>query len=233
MEAESDPEWDELEGSAQGTKLPSRKTELTIKHADRIWLYNPLHDYESIWWIAVWAVFSSKPKGVSEDVMKKARYGVYPDRSSAFVSATIAQACDLLPDELQPLGKVLVQMNIILVDAYRSFEKSFDGSKMLSVFKELRPCLQDLTKLAQKLDVMPGVLGRRSEAVEAELDAVALDEEQGQQGRQAMRQKGKAREQPVAAESTSVIAEPGGPMLGKRGRADPPPQSDRVLRQKR
>lgn len=202
-------EWDSLEDRAKAPKLPSRKTELTIKHTDRIWFHNPLHDYESIWWIAVWAIFSSKPKGVSDDVMKKARHGVYLDRSAAFTSATITQACKLLPDELQPLGEVLVQMNIILVNAYRSFEESFDGSKMLDVFAELMPRLQDLEKLAQNLDVKPKILGGRSEAGKAEFDVVALDEEQ------------------------SVVAEPGGSMLGKRRRADPPPQLDRVLRQKR
>ena len=110
-----------------------------MKHTDRIWLYNPLHDYESIWWIAVWAIFSSKPNGVANDVMEKSHYSVYRNRLSAFASATIVQACKLLPDELQPLGKVLVRMRIILVHAYRSYEKSFDGSKILRVFTKLMP----------------------------------------------------------------------------------------------
>ena len=41
----------------------------------RAFLHNPLHDYESVWWTAVLFIFSSKPKGVPEDVMvmKKAQ----------------------------------------------------------------------------------------------------------------------------------------------------------------
>ena len=45
----------------------------------RIWLHNPLHDYESIWWIAVWFLFTSNPEGVDENDMRNTHSAVFGD----------------------------------------------------------------------------------------------------------------------------------------------------------
>jgi len=132
-------------------------TESTIDHDSRIFLHNPLHDYESVWWIAVWFVFYCKPVGVADSVMEEARQEAVRSRTSTFVSGFVKRACSLLPPVLRPLGKVLVKMRHILVRAYWSFEESFDGSRMLSVFEELKPCLRNLVELAQGLTSMPSV----------------------------------------------------------------------------
>jgi len=186
----------------------------TVKYTSRAFVQNPLHDYESAWWIAVWFVFHCKPEGVADSVMKKARRDVDRNHSSTFVLGTIERSCDLLPPVLQPLGGVLVEMRDILVRAYRSFEKSFDDSKMLSVFEELKPCLQNLVELAQGLAAAPPALRWKLDIEELEFDAVALERERGQQGQQAIEQEGGAEGQPMAVDDPSVGAETGDLVLG-------------------
>jgi len=48
-----------------------------------------------------------------------------------------------------------VEFRDILVRAYRSFEESFDSSKVLAIFEELKPCLQNPVEPAQGLAVAP------------------------------------------------------------------------------
>ena len=52
---------------------PEDRTRLAASVAKRTFLHNPLHDYESIWWIAVWLVCCCKPEGVADHMMKRAR----------------------------------------------------------------------------------------------------------------------------------------------------------------
>jgi hypothetical protein len=123
------------EDSSQRTE-PPKGHDGTIGSAvdpcDRIFLHNPLHDYESVWWIAIWFVFHCEPKGVADAVMEEARNYAFHDRTVTFLTSGGEQAWKRLPEMLQPLGKVLVKMKRILADAYRSFEDGFDGSGMCS-----------------------------------------------------------------------------------------------------
>ena len=73
----------------------------------------------------------------------------------------IERACVLLPGVLQPLGKILVEMRHILFHAYQSFEEAFDGSKIFSVFPELKRCLQLLVEQVHGLDVTPPVVSQK------------------------------------------------------------------------
>ena len=117
---------------------------------ERIFLQNPLHDVsESVWWIAIWFVFYSRPEEAADNVMEEARGKVYEDRSLLFlVAGAFRRACKLLPKVFEPLGEIPVKMNSLLADAYRSFERSFDCSKMLDIFPHLRRYLQLLVKRA-------------------------------------------------------------------------------------
>ena len=121
-------------GSAQGTKPLGEGNNvvgsLAVGDTERTFLCNPLHDYESVWWTAVWYVFYCEPDGVAGRTMEEARDSVYKDRMRTFAFGGIETSCRLLPTVLQPLGEVLVMMKGVLVDAYLSFEGSFDGSGM-------------------------------------------------------------------------------------------------------
>ena len=184
---------------------------------DRVFIYNPLHDYESVWWTAVWFVFHCKPERVTDAVMEKARSTLYENRAVAFTSDRFLRIRQLLPPVLQPLAKVLAEMKKILVGAYRSFEESFDGSEMLLVFKRLEPRLKDLVRLARDLVVAPRVVHREL-GVEVEFDAVALEGERDQRGQQAIEQEGGAEGQPMAVDDPFVGAEQD-LVLGKRRRS--------------
>ena len=90
----------------------------TPKPPKRIFVHNHLHDYESVWWVAVWFICRWKP---GDEDMERVRYEVYKDRRETFVFGEIEEALELLPPVLQPLGKILVRMRNILVCAYQSF----------------------------------------------------------------------------------------------------------------
>ena len=201
-----------------------------VDSRDRIFLHNPLHDYESVWWIAVWFVFHCEPEGVADAAMEEAHNRVFLGRSAIFLTRGSEQAWGLLPEVLQPLGKVLTKMKRTLADAYRSFEDCFDGSGMLLVFPMLREHLQLLAERAQGLAVTPLVLRHRWNVVEVRLfDAV---EEQEQQGQQAMEQMAGTGGRPADADNLLLRVE--GNALGKRTRDDSPlPKIDRAPRREK
>jgi len=148
---------------------------------ERTFLQNPLHEYESVWWVAVWFIFYCQPDGVAEEVMERARYEVYKNRFATFATGRIIQVCASLPTVLQSLCGVLVKMRNILVRAYRSFEETFDASGMLSVFQKLRKCLCALEEMSSGLDVKPPAVTRRLQEVEW-FDIVGFEEGQSQRG---------------------------------------------------
>jgi len=166
----------------------------------RTFLHNPLHDYESVWWTALWFVFFSKPEGVPENVMEEAQESIY-ERRDIFLTNFIGEACMLLPVVLRPLGDVLVEMREILLDAYRSFEEAFDGSKLLPVFLELKRCLQLLVEKAHGLDVTPPVVSRKLNTVD--MKQLNLVEGQGQQDQEEGRRVGRQ------------VMDPDNPFIGK------------------
>jgi len=160
---EEDSNTDDIEDAIQ----------LAVHQDKRTFLHNPLHDYESIWWIAVWLVFCCKSHGVADGVMKRARDEVYKNRVVTFLGGGFDEICDRLPAVLQPLGEVLMVMKNALIRAYTSFEDSFDGSGMLLVFSKLREYLLLLENLAQSLTVKSPIQNRKlnMEGVE-QFDAV-------------------------------------------------------------
>ena len=201
----------------------------------RTFLHNPLHDYESVWWTAVWFIFSSKPKGVLEDVMKEAQDVVYKDRGQTFGPGPIERACTLLPEVLQPLGAVLVEMMGILLGAYQNFEKDFDGSKVLLVFPELRRCLQLLVNRARGLDVAPPAILRKLNKE----DIKQLDTVKGQ-GDQEEMEKGKGvggqfidPDNPFLSRQEGSVVLGKRPLVGSPPKAGPLPRADHALKKKR
>jgi hypothetical protein len=215
------------------TKSSGGTTGSVINLKPRIWLHNPLHDYESAWWVAVWFVFHCKPEGVSDTVMEEARGMVYQNRTSTFAVGRIKQACELLPAVLQPLGEVLVEMRNILANAYRSFEETFDGSKMSAVFKGLRPCLKRLAELARGLTATLTVLRGKLKTVEAVFHTAAPTEEECQEVHQVMEREGGAGGEPVEVDNPFLVRETGDVVSRKRGRGGSPLQVDRALTRRR
>lgn len=123
-----------------------------INPSDRIFLHNPLHDYESVWWMAVWFVFNCKLEGEDDNDLKRARDNTYRSRELAVVGSNFTKTCDNLPQAIQPLGSQLVQMRNKLIAAYRSFETSFNGSNMLQTAHDLKICLKDLREKARNVN---------------------------------------------------------------------------------
>ena len=190
---------------------------------ERTFLHNPLHDYESIWWIAVWFVFRSKPEGVADGVMELARDQVYKSRDITFtVMGTFWDICKSLPAVLQPLGNVLAMMRDLLVAAYRSFEDSFDGSKMLLVFQGLKQCLLLLEKEAQGLAVKPRSNLRLNTGVVEQLDEISHQEKRPQ----AVEHEGRVGGPSTDAENPSISTQPAHSVLGKRASDEGPPRAD-------
>jgi len=171
----------------------------------RTFLHNPLHDYESVWWVAVWFVVYCELDGVADEVMERVRYETYKSRFLTFGMGRIIQICALLPPALRPLGEVLVKMRDILVCAYRSFEETFDTSKTLLVVHELKKCLEVLKQRSHGLDIKPPAVPRTLKEV-GWLDAPGPEEGQSKRGQ----------------DVDSV--------LGKRARDDSSQTIDRVLK---
>ena len=188
------------ENSGPGTKPLGEGNDavgsLAVDGIGRTFLCNPLHDYESVWWTAIWYVFCCQPDGVASRTMKEARDSVYKDRGVTFGFGVIEDFCASLPTILQPLGKVLVSTRGILIDAYRLFEGSFDGRRMLLVFREVKECLKRLAGAARGLDahVKPPPAGWKLDRLDAggvrwfgvitveERDRQAVEQEGSDQG---------------------------------------------------
>jgi len=208
-------------GLSQDEKVMSEPIPLT----KRIFLHNHLHDYESIWWVAIWFVFYCEPEGVAQGMMEKARKKVYSNRSRTLHAGAINHACELLPVVLQPLGKVLVEIKDALVKAYRSFEESFDGPGMLVVFKELRKHFLVLEEQAKglappKLPIKSRTLGPTG----VQQSNAAHEEGQGGRGREVAERCGGTGDQPADVDNPFISSRAGGSVLGKRrGREESPP----------
>ena len=145
------------------------------------------------------------------------------------MEGSFSRICGALPSVLRPLGEVLVAMKKLLTRAYASFEDSFDGSRMLLVFSELRKGLLFLENRAQSLTVESPIQNRKlnTERVE-QFDAITLREEQGWWGGQVVEHKERVGGQLTSIDDP-IDAEKEDSTLGKR-RADLPSKEDRVLK---
>jgi len=120
----------------------------------RIFLYTPLHDYESVWWIATWVIFSCRPDSTKDDAT--ARNGLFSDRASSFSLRHVFRGiCGSLPKALRPLVEPLDKMRHTLLAKYWEYEESFDGSCILDVVPALIECLQDLVEAAKAIEIEP------------------------------------------------------------------------------
>ena len=80
---------------------------------------------------------------------------MYKNHYPSFGAGTIRNACWLLPGMLRPLGITLVEMRDTLAVAYLAFETSFDGFKILPVYRRVRRYLFYLFQWAQNSAIDP------------------------------------------------------------------------------
>ena len=118
--------------------------------------YNPLHDLESIWWIATFLIFhyftvdGHDRRLLNIDVDKLFSTSELASRIAAFTSPTrYRQMVDHLPAQLQQHGEQLDLVRELLVLAYRSAEATPDinqaafDSSLYEVLKEVFCELRD------------------------------------------------------------------------------------------
>ena len=141
-----------------------------MDETNRIWLHNPLHDYESIWRIAVWFLFTSKLEGVDENDMRQAHSTVFQDRPIIFAFGKFRNTRRLLPEILHPIWWALELMRRKLIRAYLAFEKSFNGSEIEGLYMGLAPYLAKAMLRAGELNAKPNVLSTKLEGAEVEFE---------------------------------------------------------------
>lgn len=125
----------------------------------RIFLYTPLHDYEAVWWIATWVVFSCTLKTVHDEhatrLQRKAKGNLLSNRSNAFARDAFATQRDQLPKQLHPLFDILEGIRVILLGMYSTYERDFNGTRMLDVVPPIVAALRDLVKAADGIEIEP------------------------------------------------------------------------------
>ncbi|KAF9643095.1 hypothetical protein BDM02DRAFT_3132663 [Thelephora ganbajun] len=120
---------------------------------DPTFLYTPLHDYESVWWIATWVIFSCTLNTTMNSTI--ARDELFSHRAKSFAYNKFKVYGCSLPKELQPLVAILEGMRQTLVTRYTTYEIDFDGSSILDVVPDLITHLQDLVKAAKAIRIEP------------------------------------------------------------------------------
>ena len=127
----------------------------------RIFLYTPLHDYESVWWIATWVLFKCRPKSLSPEELdyyvrsqEPSIFDNKTDREHAILAPGVFLALKrLLPSTLHPLFEILEVFRKNLVRVYREYEESFDGSIILRNVEVFHRCLEKLAKAAARVEI--------------------------------------------------------------------------------
>jgi hypothetical protein len=146
------------------TSLDSRKTGKPKAH-QRVFLHTPLHDYESVWWIATWILFKCRPKSPdSEEPGHLARPPVssvmrmFDDmtvRERMFLAHGIfLRLKEALAPILHPLFEILEVFRQELARVYREYEKSFDGSIILRNVERFHQCLKALAEAATQIEIL-------------------------------------------------------------------------------
>ena len=127
----------------------------------RTFLYTPLHDYESVWWIATWVLFKCRPKSLGPEELDYTTQSQHPsifydkaDREHAILAPGVFIALkESLPRTLHPLFEILEVFRKNLVRVYREYEESFDGSVILRNVEVFQLCLEKLAKAATKIEI--------------------------------------------------------------------------------
>ncbi|KAF9641869.1 hypothetical protein BDM02DRAFT_3194391, partial [Thelephora ganbajun] len=128
-------------------------TLLGMMEQTRTFLYTPLHDYESVWWIATWVIFSCTSNTATDSTATRNR--LFMHRASSFKDHTFRRYGSALPEELQPLVKILDDMRKTLCREYIAYEGSFDRSLILDMVPALITHLQDLVEVAKGIGIEP------------------------------------------------------------------------------
>jgi len=127
----------------------------------RTFLYTPLHDYESVWWIATWVLFKCQPKSLGPEELdpptQSRQHSIFydkTDREHAILAPGVFLALKRsLPSTLHPLFEILEVFRKNLVRVYREYEESFDGSVILRNVEVFHLCLEKLAKAATKIEI--------------------------------------------------------------------------------
>lgn len=130
----------------------------------RIFLYTPLHDYESVWWIATWVLLRCRPKSVDPKELDRLAQSREPstiqifdekrDREHALmVPGVFSTLKESLPRVLHPLFAILEVFRQELVRVYQEYEESFDGSTILRNVESFHLCLEELANMATQVEI--------------------------------------------------------------------------------
>jgi len=130
----------------------------------RTFLYTPLHDYESVWWIATWVLFRCQPKSLNSeelDQLTQSRESsvlrIFDDKTdrehTILVPGVFLTLKGSLPRILHPLFEILEVFREELVRVYREYEESFDGSIILQNVESFHLCLEELAKVAAQIEI--------------------------------------------------------------------------------
>jgi hypothetical protein len=145
---------------------PSPEPEEVAKKAGlrRIFLHTPLHDYESVWWIATWVLFKCTPKSLSSE--ESARFSQLQasamewifdnqmDRQNVMTDRAEFPRFEMsLPPVLHPLFRTLCIFRTELAKTYVAYEESFDGSVILPKVALFCRCLELPARLAAKVEI--------------------------------------------------------------------------------
>jgi len=129
----------------------------------RIFLYTPLHDYESVWWIATWVLFRCQPKSLTLEELdqltqpRDSVLRIFDDRTdrehAIMVPEVFLTLKGSLPRILYPLFEILEVFRQELVRAYQEYEESFDGLIILRNVESFHLCLEELAKVATQVEI--------------------------------------------------------------------------------
>jgi len=125
---------------------------------ERIFIYTPLHDYEAVWWITIWVIFSCTLTTADDNAnhqQREAKRRLFSNRPDTFVRDAFKVLRGHLPKALDSLCDHLEVMRRVLRGMYSDYEKNFDGSAILNIVPRLVAALQDLAKAAKGIDINP------------------------------------------------------------------------------
>jgi hypothetical protein len=131
----------------------------------RIFLCTPLHDYESVWWVATWVLFNCRPKSLGSgelDRLAQSRessivqmFNNETDRRHIItIPGVFLDLKGSLPRILHPLFQILDVFRQELVGVYLEYEESFDGSIILRKVERFHQCLEALAKAATQIEIL-------------------------------------------------------------------------------
>ena len=130
----------------------------------RIFLYTPLHDYESVWWIATWIIFRCRPKSLDPDELdyltqlrESSMVRIFDDKTdrehTIMVPGVFSTLKRSLPPILHPLFEILEVFRQELVRVYQEYEEPFDGSAILRNVECFHLCLEELARAATQVEI--------------------------------------------------------------------------------